>query len=86
MASKFAKMTQTIVFIIFAVLASIILLSYFNINMTSNEPSKLNRFAIFEGHENQAIKEKYINKDGKKQDDKKKDGFANENKANLLIQ
>ena len=75
MASKFAKMTQTIVFIIFAVLASIILLSYFNINMTSNEPSKLNRFAIFEGHQN------IVNTDGKK-----KDGFANENKANLLIQ
>ena len=74
MASKFAKMTQTIVFIIFAVLASIILLSYFNINMTSNEPSKLNRFAIFEGHENMAIK-----------DVKKTHGFANQNKANLLI-
>ena len=51
MASKFAKMTQTIVFIIFAVLASIILLSYFNINMTSNDISKLNRFAIYEGYE-----------------------------------
>lgn len=49
MASKFAKMTQTIVFIIFAVLASIILLSYFNINMTSNDTSKLNRFAVYEG-------------------------------------
>ena len=72
MASKFAKMTQTIVFIIFAVLASIILLSYFNINMTSNEPSKLNRFAIFEGHENMA-------------NGRKKDAFANLNKANLLI-
>ena len=73
MASKFAKMTQTIVFIIFAVLASIILLSYFNINMTSNEPSKLNRFAIFEGHVNMA-------------NDKKQAAFANLNKANLLIQ
>ena len=75
MASKFAKMTQTIVFIIFAVLASIIVLSYFNINMTSNEPSKLNRFAIFEGHENIA------NKEGKK-----KEGLANKKKTNLLIQ
>ena len=83
MASKFAKMTQTIVFIIFAVLASIILLSYFNINMTSNEPSKLNRFAIFEGHENMAIKENMTIKD---KDVKKTHGFANQNKANLLIQ
>ena len=82
MASKFAKMTQTIVFIIFAVLASIILLSYFNINMTSNEPSKLNRFAIFEGHENMAIKENMTIKDN---DGRKKDAFANQNKANLLI-
>lgn len=73
MASKFAKMTQTIVFIIFAVLASIILLSYFNINMTSNEPSKLNRFAIFEGHENMAIKEGLGSDKNKKKD------------ANLLI-
>lgn len=73
MASKFAKMTQTIVFIIFAVLASIILLSYFNINMTSNEPSKLNRFAIFEGHENMAIKEGLDSDKNKKKD------------ANLLI-
>ena len=76
MASKFAKMTQTIVFIIFAVLASIILLSYFNINMTSNEPSKLNRFAIFEGHENMAKKEGL---DSDINRNKKKD-------ANLLIQ
>jgi predicted RND superfamily exporter protein len=51
MASRFAKMTQTIIFIIFAVVLSIILLSYFNINMTSNEPSKLNRFAVYEGYE-----------------------------------
>ena len=51
MVSKFAKMIQTIIFIIFAVLLSIIILSYFNINMTSNDPSKLNRFAVYEGYE-----------------------------------
>ena len=51
MASRFAKMIQTIIFIIFAVLLSIIILSYFNINMTSNDPSKLNRFAVYEGYE-----------------------------------
>lgn len=74
MASKFAKMTQTIVFIIFAVLASIILLSYFNINMTSNDTSKLNRFAVYEGLKNK--KEGATNMDSDK--NKKKD-------PNLLI-
>ena len=72
MASKFAKMTQTIVFIIFAVLASIILLSYFNINMTSNDTSKLNRFAVYEGYEeHRKSMENLENKD---------------NRANLIIQ
>jgi len=58
MASRFGKMTQTIIFIIFAVLLSIIILSYFNINMTSNEPSKLNRFAVYEGFKEKQEKEK----------------------------
>jgi len=58
MASKFVKMTQTIVFIVIAIVVSIILLSYFNINMTSNDTLKLNRFAVFEGFEEQQEKEK----------------------------
>jgi hypothetical protein len=58
MASRFAKMTQTIIFIIFAVVLSIILLNYFNISMTSNDTLKLNRFAVYEGFEEQQEKEK----------------------------
>ena len=72
MASRYAKMTQTIIFIIFAVVLSIIILSYFNINMTSNEPSKLNRFAVYEGYEeHRKSMENLENKD---------------NRANLIIQ
>jgi hypothetical protein len=73
MASRYAKMTQTIIFIIFAVVLSMILLSYFNINMTSNEPSKLNRFAVYEGLTNN-------NREGKKTEN-----LENKNRANLLI-
>jgi hypothetical protein len=73
MASRYAKMTQTIIFIIFAVVLSIILLSYFNINMSSNEPSKLNRFAVYEGLTNN-------NREGKKTEN-----LENKNRANLLI-
>ena len=76
MASRYAKMTQTIIFIIFAVVLSMILLSYFNINMTSNEPSKLNRFAVYEGLTNN-------NREGLK--DKKTENLENKNRANLLI-
>ncbi len=76
MASRYAKMTQTIIFIIFAVVLSIILLSYFNINMTSNEPSKLNRFAVYEGLTNN-------NREGLK--GKKTENLENKNRANLLI-
>jgi hypothetical protein len=50
MATKLVAMIQTIAFIIIAVLVSIILLSYFNINMNSDETLKLNRFAIYEGY------------------------------------
>jgi len=75
MASRYAKMTQTIIFIIFAVVLSMILLSYFNINMTANEPSKLNRFAVYEGLKN---------KEG--QEGKKTENLENKNRANLLIQ
>lgn len=89
MASRYTKMTQTIIFIIFAVVLSIILLSYFNINMTSNEPSKLNRFAIYEGHKN---KEDTENMTGKKKEGLKGkktnnlENLENKNRANLLIQ
>jgi len=79
MASRYAKMTQTIIFIIFAVVLSIILLSYFNINMTSNEPSKLNRFAVYEGLKNKEGQEN-IKKEGKKTEN-----LENKNRANLLI-
>lgn len=82
MASRYAKMTQTIIFIIFAVLLSMILLSYFNINMTSNEPSKLNRFAVYEGLKNKEGQEN-IKKEGIK--GKKTENLENKNRANLLI-
>jgi hypothetical protein len=62
MANKLIKMLQTIAFIIIIVLASIILLSYFKINMNQDDkviPNKfpenklvLNRFAVYEGIEN----------------------------------
>jgi hypothetical protein len=62
MANKLIKMLQTIAFIIIIVLASIILLSYFKINMNPDDkviPNKfpenklvLNRFAVYEGIEN----------------------------------
>lgn len=85
MASRYAKMTQTIIFIIFAVVVSIILLSYFNINMISNEPSKLNRFAVYEGLKNKEGKE---NMKGKKENMKgrKTENLENKNRAGLLIQ
>jgi len=64
MASKLLTMIQTIIFIIVAVLVSIIVLNYFKINMNENdtiktkismddqEIAKLTRFAIYEGHSN----------------------------------
>uniref|UniRef100_A0A6C0DY77 Uncharacterized protein n=1 Tax=viral metagenome TaxID=1070528 RepID=A0A6C0DY77_9ZZZZ len=62
MANKLIKMLHTIAFIIIIVLASIILLSYFKINMNPDDkviPNKfpenklvLNRFAVYEGIEN----------------------------------
>jgi hypothetical protein len=64
MASRFTKMTQTTIFIIVAVVVSIILLSYFNINMTTDDTLKLNRYAIYEG-----FKE---NNDENKKDEKNK--------------
>ena len=62
MASKLVTMIQTTVFIILAVVVSLILLSYFKINMNESDTiklkidmddhdiAKLNRFAIYEGH------------------------------------
>ena len=64
MANKLVAMIQTIIFIIVAVLVSIILLSYFKINMNESDTIKLkidmkddnilklNRFAVYEGVEN----------------------------------
>ena len=64
MANKLVAMIQTIIFIILAVLVSIILLSYFKINMNESDTIKLkidmkddnilklNRFAVYEGVEN----------------------------------
>lgn len=62
MTSRLVKMLQTIVFIIIVVLASIILLSYFKINMNPDDKGilnkfpdnklVLNRFAVYEGIEN----------------------------------
>ena len=64
MASKLVTMIQTTIFIIFAVLLSIIALNYFKINMNESDTIKLkidmknddilklNRFAVYEGVEN----------------------------------
>jgi hypothetical protein len=64
MANKLVAMIQTTIFIILAVLLSIILLNYFKINMNESDTIKLkidtkddnilklNRFAVYEGVEN----------------------------------
>jgi hypothetical protein len=64
MASKLVAMIQTTIFIILAVLLSIILLNYFKINMNESDTIKLkidtkddnilklNRFAVYEGVQN----------------------------------
>jgi len=49
MFKNFSKLLPTIIFILFAVIASMMLLSYFNINMNDNSKIKLNRYAVFEG-------------------------------------
>ena len=50
--NKLGKLLPTIIYILIAVIVSMMLLSYFNINMNSNDSLRLNRFAIFEGNEN----------------------------------
>ena len=50
--NKFGKLLPTIIYILIAVIVSMMLLSYFNINMNSNDGLRLNRVAIFEGNEN----------------------------------
>jgi hypothetical protein len=64
MASKLVAMIQTTIFIILAVLLSIIVLNYFKINMNESDTIKLkidtkddnilklNRFAVYEGVQN----------------------------------
>jgi hypothetical protein len=64
MSSKLVAMIQTTIFIILAVLLSIILLNYFKINMNESDTIKLkidtkddnilklNRFAVYEGVRN----------------------------------
>ena len=62
MASRFANLTQTTIFIIFAVVLSIILLNYFNIDMTSNDTLKLNRYAIYDENGKKRKKQDYYEK------------------------
>ena len=50
--NKLGKLLPTIIYILIAVIVSMMLLSYFNINMNSSDSLRLNRFAIFEGNEN----------------------------------
>jgi hypothetical protein len=64
MANKLVAMIQTTIFIILAVLLSIIVLNYFKINMNESDTIKLkidtkddnilklNRFAVYEGVQN----------------------------------
>ena len=58
MFKNLGKLLPTIIFILIAVIASMMLLSYFNINMSDNNGLKLNRHAIFEGNENILVDEK----------------------------
>ena len=55
--NKLGKLLPTIIYILIAVIVSMMLLSYFNINMNSNDGLRLNRFAVFEGNENMKEKE-----------------------------
>lgn len=52
MFKNLGKLLPTIIFILIAVITSMMLLSYFNINMNDNNGLKLNRHAVFEGNEN----------------------------------
>ena len=63
--NKLGKLLPTIIYILIAVIVSMMLLSYFNINMNSNDGLRLNRVAIFEGNENmnKKIKETMKSKD-----------------------
>lgn len=49
MFKNFSKLIPTIIFILIAVIGSMMLLSYFNINMLDNNNKKLSRIAVFEG-------------------------------------
>ena len=55
--NKLGKLLPTIIYILIAVIVSMMLLSYFNINMNSNDGLRLNRVAIFEGNENMILKD-----------------------------
>ena len=57
MFNKLGKLLPTIIYILIAVIVSMMLLSYFNINMNSNDGLRLNRVAIFEGNENMILKD-----------------------------
>ena len=69
--NKLGKLLPTIIYILIAVIVSMMLLSYFNINMNSNDGLRLNRFAVFEGNENMKEKDKKIKETmkGKKNND-----------------
>jgi hypothetical protein len=57
MFNKLGKLLPTIIYILIAVIVSMMLLSYFNINMNSSDTLSLNRVAIFEGNTNMLIDE-----------------------------
>ena len=60
MTTRLVKMMQIIFFIIITVILSIIVLNYFNIDMNSNDTLKLNRYAIYEGLDNNNNEKKKI--------------------------
>ncbi len=57
MFNKLGKLIPTILLILFAVISSMMLLSYFDINMNTKNNLILNRYAVFEGMKENMILE-----------------------------
>lgn len=49
MFKNLSKLIPTIIFVLLAVIGSMMLLSYFNVSMLDNNNKKLSRTAVFEG-------------------------------------
>lgn len=58
MFKNLSKLIPTIIFVLLAVIGSMMLLSYFNVSMLDNNNKKLSRTAVFEGMKETMIIEK----------------------------